>query len=111
MTSRVRIRSSRANGALSRGPKTPEGKLRSAGNRCTHGLYSNRVVLKSESQEEFDAFLQQYIDRFHPQNSLEFIAARQMAAARWCMRRTWAAETRMLEDAMNALDPAIQDPV
>ncbi len=111
MTSRVRIRSSRANGALSRGPKTPEGKLRSAGNRCTHGLYSPRVVLKTESQEEFDAFLQEYIDRFRPQNSFEFLAARQMAAARWCMRRMWATETRMLEDAMNALPTTTQEPM
>jgi hypothetical protein len=47
MTSRVRIRSSRANGALSRGSNTAAGELRSAGHRCTHGFYSNRVVIKT----------------------------------------------------------------
>ena len=86
MTSRVRIRSSRANGALSRGPKTAEGKLRSAGNRCTHGLYSKRVVLKSESQQEFDDLREQYIAELHPQNALEFALILQMAAARWRIR-------------------------
>jgi len=111
MTSRVRIRSSRANGALSRGPTTPEGKLRSTGNRCTHGLYSSRIVLKNESQEEYDAFLQKYIDSMHPQDSLELIATRQMAAASWCIRRLQATETSMLNNAMNSLDPAIQDPM
>jgi hypothetical protein len=105
MTSRVRIRSSRANGALSRGPKTAAGKLRSAGNRCTHGFYSNRVVLKNESQLEFDALLQEYIAALHPQNYLELPAIHAMAAARWCLDRTRTIETRLLNEALRAVDP------
>src|ERR1700680_1167154 len=96
MTSRVRIRSSRANGALSRGPKTAAGRLRSAGNRCTHGLYSNRVVLKNESQQEFDAPLKEYIAALHPQNYLELGAIQATVAAPWCLDRPRTIETRLL---------------
>ena len=80
-TSPVRLRSSRANGALSRGPKTAAGKLRSTGNRCTHGLYSKRLVLKTESQEEFDTLHQQFIADVNPRTSLESIAVRDWAIA------------------------------
>jgi len=111
LTSRVRLRSSRANGALSRGPKTAEGKLRSAGNRCTHGLYSNRVVLKHESQALFDKFEQKYIQAMTPQNDLELSAVRVMAAARWRLIRIRFTETVMLNDAIGALDPSISDPM
>lgn len=47
--------------ALSHGPKTAEGKLRAAGNRVTHRLYSRRMVLKTESQQDFDALLRKQI--------------------------------------------------
>ncbi len=103
-SSRVRIRSSRTNGALSRGPKTAAGKLRSSGNRCTHGLFSKRVVLKSESQQEFDDLRRQFIAKFHPQNDLELGWIEEMAAAKWRSRRIWITETRLLTEAMDALD-------
>ena len=110
MTSRVRIRSSRANGALSRGPKTTAGKLRAAGNRCTHGFYSTRTVLKNESPDEFDLLLHSYIATLQPQNDPERIAVHLMAAARWGILRTHTLETRMLDEAESAVDPAIHHP-
>ncbi len=112
MTSRIRIRSSRANGALSRGPKTAEGKLRAAGNRVAHGLYSNRVVLKSESQQEFDELRRQFIAKLSPQNDRESALIEEMAAAKWRSRRIWITETRLLTEAMDAVDPArLLDPI
>ena len=40
---------SRANGARSRGPKTPEGKARSARNSLNHGLLARAILLEGES--------------------------------------------------------------
>jgi hypothetical protein len=47
MSSERRIQTSRANGAKSQGPKTPEGKLRSARNRL-HDVLARTIVLDDE---------------------------------------------------------------
>ena len=92
-------------------PQNPQaGKLRAAGNRCTLGFYSRRVVLKNESREAFDDLLHDYIDALHPQNAPELIAVNLMAAARWGALRLYALETRMLDEAERAVGPAILDP-
>jgi hypothetical protein len=52
----ARAEASRRNGAKSCGPKTPEGKARSAQNALKHGLRSQKhIVLPGESATEFEA--------------------------------------------------------
>ena len=46
MPSDRKIAANRANGALSRGPKTPEGKARSARNSLKHGLLARAILLE-----------------------------------------------------------------
>jgi hypothetical protein len=110
MPSQLKIRSSRANGALSRGPKTAAGKLRAAGNSATHGLYSDRLILKSESQAEFDALLQQFLDDLRPQTQSESQAIKAFVVALWQYRRVIALETELLNQALRAIPKSIQDP-
>jgi hypothetical protein len=100
MSSRRRIRTSRANGARSRGPITPEGKRRSAANATRHGLLAKCVVLENESAESFEALLAHHLKRFGPLDEVEFGMLEEMAAAYWRMRRAWAIETRLIEDGM-----------
>src|ERR1039457_3869509 len=100
MSSLRRINSSRANGARSRGPITPEGKERASTNALRHGLLAECVVLKNESNECFDDLLTQHIQRFTPADGVEFAMIEEMVAANWRMRRAWAIENRLMDKAI-----------
>ena len=55
MSSLSKSESSRRNGSLSRGPKTPEGLAKSALNSFRHGLASDKLfVLNNENPEAFE---------------------------------------------------------
>src|SRR5215472_10304635 len=100
MSSNRRVLASRANGARSRGPVTPEGKKRSSINAIRHGLLANCVVLECEDPANFRALLQQHIDRLQPADEMEFGMIEEMVSAYWRMRRGWAIETRTIDKAM-----------
>jgi hypothetical protein len=102
MSSLRRGKSSRANGARSRGPATPEGKRRSSYNAVRHGLLAQCVVMAAEAGENFELILRQHVDRFAPADGVEFAMVEEMASSYWRLRRAWAIETRMLDDAFNA---------
>ncbi len=97
MSSLLKIRSARANGALSRGPVTPEGLARSSQNALEHGLTSRGIVLSNESQSELQQLREAYLLRFNPQTGIETGLVEQLAAARWRMERTWAIETALFD--------------
>ena len=101
-----RSAAARANGALSHGPKTPEGKARSAQNARKHGLLSGIAALRSENKEAFDACLQAYCDRFHPADPVELGLIEEMVAASWHLRRAFAIETNMLDVEMDSCNTA-----
>ena len=100
MSSLRRINSSRANGARSQGPVTPEGKDRASANALRHGLLAECVVLENESNECFDDLVTQHIQRFAPADGVEFAMVEEMAAANWRMRRAWAIENRLMDKAI-----------
>ena len=100
-----RTLASRANGALSRGPLSPEGKRRSALNALRHGLLSDCVVLPGESVEAFAELLAQHIERFDPADGVEFGMIEEMAAAYWRLRRAWAIENTLFADTVAAQPP------
>jgi hypothetical protein len=95
MSSLRRVQSSKANGALSKGPSTPAGKLRSSQNPVTHGLCATCLILDDESREHFLTLLQQHVDRFRPADEVEQGMIEEMTAACWRQRRAWSIETRM----------------
>jgi hypothetical protein len=101
MISEKRILAARANGARSRGPKTPEGKARSSRNALRHGLLAKCVVLGSESRESFKALFDLHVERFSPVDDVELGMIEEMAASYWRLRRAWAMENRLLDEAMS----------
>ena len=105
MSSLKRVLASRANGALSRGPKTLEGKARASQNALRHGLLAKCVILASESPEGFKDLHDHHLARFMPSDGVEDGFVEEMTASRWRMRRLWAIETRILDDALAAQPP------
>ena len=97
MSSLRRIDSSRANGAKSRGPITPEGKRISAMNALRHGLAAESVVLSTESRPRFQALLDSYMEKFQPRDQFEADLVEEMAVAKWRQRRSWSLETAAVD--------------
>ena len=105
MSSLRRTISSRANGALSKGPITPAGKSRSSRNATRHGLMAKCVVLENESREGFDSSQSEFVARFAPADAVELGLVEEMLSAFWRQRRAWAIETRIMNNAISAQPP------
>ena len=108
MSSLRRINSSRANAARSRGPITPQGKQRASANALRHGLLAECVVLENESNQCFDDLVTQHIQRFAPADGVGFAMIEEMVAANWHMRRAWAIENRLMDQAIRNQPPGDQ---
>jgi len=108
MSSQRRIDSSRANGAKSHGPITPEGRARSDIAAATHGLTARRVLLENESENDFRTLRDLYLLHFQPRNPFEADLVEQLVAARWRLDRVWSLETALLEVEIGRREPDIE---
>ena len=116
MRTEKQIAASRANGAKSRGPVTPEGKRRSPMNSLNHGLFARTLVLEGESRQRFDSLVQLLTAEFKPETPTETLLIHTMAAARWRVTRLWGYETAAISHQIRrqrpepgAEHPAIHD--
>jgi hypothetical protein len=95
--SSARAAASRKNGARSRGPKTAEGKARSARNALKHGLRAQKhVVLPEEDGGEFKALLAAFIAELAPVGALQAVLAQRIAVAAWRLMRADRIEAEVL---------------
>ena len=68
----ARAEASRQNGAKSRGPKTAEGRARSAQNALKHGMRAQKhLVLPDEDAAEFDALEAALVEELAPVGALQ----------------------------------------
>jgi hypothetical protein len=95
--SNVRAEASRRNGAKSRGPKTPEGKARSAQNALKHGMRAQKhIVLPDEDGVEFAALEAAMVQELAPVGALQTMLARRVAVAAWRLARADRMEAEVL---------------
>jgi len=97
MRTERQTQASRANGAKSRGPITPEGKEASSRNAITHGMLADTIVLKGESQARFLEFLRSLHEELQPQTGIEASLVENMAVARWRQMRLWGMEKAAMD--------------
>jgi hypothetical protein len=92
----ARAEASRRNGAKSRGPKTPEGKARSAQNALKHGLRAQKhLVLPSEDAAEFAALEAALMEELAPEGALQSALAQRVVAAVWRLERAERLEAEL----------------
>jgi hypothetical protein len=97
--SNARAEASRKNGAKSRGPKTPEGKARSAMNALKHGLRAEKyVTLLDEERDEFTKLEAALERELAPEGPLQSILARRIARAAWRLMRADRLETEVFAE-------------
>jgi hypothetical protein len=96
LLSPARAAASRRNGAKSRGPKTAEGKARSAQNALKHGLRAQCfVVLGDEDLAAFDALEAALTAELAPQGALQAVLVRRIVAATWRLERAERMEAEL----------------
>ena len=96
--------SSRRNGARSRGPSTPEGRLRSSLNRTVHALNAVRLLLPTEDIAEYQEHVNEWVSSLAPASPAEHQVVMLVADLAWRLRRVERIEQRralaLLEDLL-----------
>jgi hypothetical protein len=87
-----RLAANRANAQKSTGPRTPEGKRRSALNATRHGILSQVLHLPEEELEAYSEFTSGYVSSLSPVGQTETELARACADLQFRLHRLSAAE-------------------
>jgi hypothetical protein len=99
---------SRANGAKSNGPVTPEGKARSSRNSSSHGIFTSPVVLRNENNAEFRKLEARFLEEWAPQGPTEETLVEQMIVSRWRLSRIWQVEAAGIDLQMDEDAPEME---
>jgi hypothetical protein len=89
MSTPKQIAASRANGAKSKGPATPQGKLVSSRNSTRHGLFAGDIVLEAEHTGRFLELVESLFEEHNPRTPTQRLLVENIAAARWRQWRIW----------------------
>src|SRR6185295_18713256 len=78
MSTPAQLAANQRNAKLSTGPRTPEGKERSAQNALKHGLTSTAPILPSDDPAPFHEFQQDMLQDLNPQSTNQATLAQQI---------------------------------
>jgi hypothetical protein len=95
------LAANRANAAISTGPRTPEGKARSAQNARKHGFTATSfAVVRLEDLNEVANLREDLIETHHPVNSQELFAVERIALAQQAILRAARLEAGFLSNCL-----------
>jgi len=89
MATPSQIEANKLNSQKSTGPKSEEGKAKSALNRLSHGLASSATIVPGEDPEEFKALLTDLAGEYDPATATEQILVEKMALNQWLSLRAF----------------------
>ena len=97
--SNARAEASRRNGARSRGPRTAEGKARSARNALKHGLCAERFLVPlEEDPAAFEALQGALLVELAPVGAVQTVLAHRVVSAAWRLGRADEIEAGVLRE-------------
>ena len=99
MSTPAQVAANRRNAENSTGPKTEEGKARSAQNARRHGLTAYDFVISGENREEFNSLLSDLTAEHQPSGPTEALLVQQMAQHFWLSQRAMALQRIEIEIA------------
>jgi hypothetical protein len=100
--SHAQLAANRANAARSTGPRSPEGKARSAQNSRKHGFTgSTFAVVRLEDLNEVQQLRDDAVAVYRPVNSQELFAVERIAIAQQCMLRASRLESGIFTLCLN----------
>ncbi|MBM4031949.1 MAG: hypothetical protein FJ291_09205 [Planctomycetes bacterium] len=102
MASEKQIQANRQNALKSTGPKSAEGKARSARNSLKHGLLSREVLLPGEKAKELAAFREGILAQLAPEGELEELLADRVVESAWRLRRAVRLERQVIQSRLDS---------
>lgn len=99
MTSTAKRKSNQANAKKSTGPRSPEGKARSANNALNHGMLSKELLLPGEDAADWGRLLDRLMHELIPVGTLEQLLVERIAVAIWRQRRLVKVESARIQVA------------
>ena len=96
MATPAQIAANRENAKRSTGPRTAEGKAKSALNAISYGFASSIIFLDGEDPEEFYDLLHSLTDEHLPETSTEQILVEKMASNQWLSLRAIRLQSQIL---------------
>jgi hypothetical protein len=104
MRSPKQLQASRANGAKSKGPVTPQGKRNSSRNATRHGLLAETIVLETEHADRFLKLLNDLFEEHQPSTPTQIMLVETIAAARWRQSRIWGMQKVAFDHDVASID-------
>jgi hypothetical protein len=100
MATPAQLAANTSNAQQSTGPRTEEGKSRVAQNATKWGFNAQSACLSTENKEEYEAFIQSYLNEKKPQSIEELFHVKTMADAMWRQNRVRRLENEILEQSL-----------
>jgi hypothetical protein len=96
LTTIAKIEANRRNALRSTGPRTPEGRARSAVNHASHWLTCTTILVPGEDPEVLQRLQEELTVSLQPVGALEELLADRIVSATWRLRRAARAERELI---------------
>ncbi len=105
MASAKKVAANRRNARRSTGPRTAQGKAKSARNAVRHGILNRSPVIEDfESQAEWQDHLEATLSALEPVGYLELTLARRVALQTWRLERVRRCETALASERIAGVE-------